>query len=81
VCFGALHTGHEQAELVDLGFFGRHDRHRAALVHHRDAVTQRENFVERFRYFGNPLSDSTTIEIKGLVHPALMIEIEVVAMV
>jgi 2-iminobutanoate/2-iminopropanoate deaminase len=35
----------------------------------------------RFRYFGNPVSASTTIEIKGLVHPDLMIEIEVVAMI
>jgi hypothetical protein len=61
--------------------FGRHDRHHAALVHHRDAITQRVNFVERYRYFGNPLSASTTIEDKGLVHPDLMIEIEVVAMV
>ena len=35
----------------------------------------------RFRYFGNPISASTTIEIKGLVHPDLMIETEVVAMI
>jgi enamine deaminase RidA (YjgF/YER057c/UK114 family) len=35
----------------------------------------------RFRYFGNPISASTTIEVKGLVDPDLMIEIEVVAMV
>ncbi len=35
----------------------------------------------RARYFGNPVAASTTIEIKGLVHPDLMIEVEVIAMV
>jgi 2-iminobutanoate/2-iminopropanoate deaminase len=35
----------------------------------------------RFRYFGDPISASTTIEVKGLVHPDLMIETEVVAMI
>lgn len=34
----------------------------------------------RSKYFCNPISASTTVEVKGLVHPDFMIEIEVVAM-
>lgn len=35
----------------------------------------------RAKYLCNPISASTTIEIKGLVHPDLMIEVDVIAMV
>ena len=35
----------------------------------------------RAQYFCNPIAASTTIEVKGLVRPEFMIEIEVVAMV
>ena len=35
----------------------------------------------RAKYFGNPIAASTTIEIKGLVRPEFMIEIDVIAMI
>lgn len=35
----------------------------------------------RANYFCNPIAASTTVEVKGLVHPDFMIEIEVIAMV
>jgi 2-iminobutanoate/2-iminopropanoate deaminase len=35
----------------------------------------------RAKYFCNPIAASTTIEIKGLVHPDLMLEVDVIAVV
>jgi 2-iminobutanoate/2-iminopropanoate deaminase len=35
----------------------------------------------RAKYFCNPIAASTTIEIKGLVNPDLMIEVDVIAVV
>lgn len=35
----------------------------------------------RIKYFTNPIAASTTIEIKGLVQPEFMIEVEVTAMI
>jgi enamine deaminase RidA (YjgF/YER057c/UK114 family) len=35
----------------------------------------------RAKYFCNPIAASTTIEVKGLVRPELMIEVDVIAVV
>jgi len=57
----------------------------ANIVKSTTFVTDMQEYLKhgdlRYRYFGDPISASTTIEVKGLVHPDLMIEIEVVAMV
>ena len=57
----------------------------ANIVKSTTFVTNMQEYLKhgdlRYRYFGDPISASTTIEVKGLVHPDLMIEIEVIAMV
>ena len=57
----------------------------ANIVKTTTFVTDMQEYLKhgdlRYRYFGDPISASTTIEVKGLVHPDLMIEIEVIAMV
>jgi enamine deaminase RidA (YjgF/YER057c/UK114 family) len=48
-------------------------------------VTDMQEYLKhadlRAKYFGNPIAASTTIEIKGLVRPEFMIEIDVIAMI
>jgi 2-iminobutanoate/2-iminopropanoate deaminase len=57
----------------------------ADVVKSNTYVTNMEEYLKhgdlRARYFGNPIGASTTIEIKGLVRPEFMIEVEVIAMV
>ncbi len=48
-------------------------------------VTDMDEFLKhpdlRVRYFGKDLPSSTTVEVRRLVHPDFMIEVEVMAMI
>ena len=55
------------------------------IVKTQTFVTDMKEYLKhadlRARYFANPIAASTTIEIKGLVNPELMIEVDVIAMI
>jgi enamine deaminase RidA (YjgF/YER057c/UK114 family) len=57
----------------------------ANIVKTQTFVTDMAEYLKhadlRAKYFCNPIAASTTIEIKGLVRPELMIEVDVIAVV